>query len=60
MDFRIGQEQISVLDYKYKPWKYMDGMRKVMEVISFMITRVQARNYIHDLTHNTEFVFNTL
>jgi len=23
MDFRIGQEQISVLDYKYKQWKYI-------------------------------------
>jgi len=39
---------------------YMDGMRKVMEAISFMVTRVQAGNYIHNRTYNTEFVFNTL
>lgn len=38
----------------------LEGMKKVMEDLSFMVTHVQARNYIHDLAHKTEFVFNTL
>lgn len=42
------------------PWIDPDGMKKVMEAISFMVTRAQPGNYIHDLTHTTEFVFNTL
>jgi hypothetical protein len=41
MDFRNGQEQISVLDYKYKQWKYiLGGKCQYSQLFVQMLTKI--------------------